>query len=82
MAIFRIEGTITSSDQAELLTTINWFASNYGTKMGRTEASGDDLKLYFGIDEDSYANLSSTMSTLQTQFTSRLQSDWRITYIK
>lgn len=82
MTIFRIEGTVTSSTQAELLTTMNWFAANYGSKMGLGEASGADLTLRFGIDEDTYSNMSSTMSALQTEFGARLESSWRVTYIR
>ena len=81
MAIFRIKGTITSSNQAELLASMDWFATNYGSKMVGVDASGENLELKFGMDEDNYANMLAAITAIQSQFTTRLTSAWRVSYI-
>lgn len=82
MVFFRIEGNITSSDQAELLATMNWFATNYGSKIELAEATGSELLFRFGLKEDTYSEATTTLTALQAEFGARIQDNWSMILIQ
>jgi len=82
MAFFRIEGRITSENQAEILTTMNWFATNYSNEIELAEAIGAELIFRFGLAVATYSEAIATLTALQSEFGARIQDDWSMLIVK
>ena len=61
---------------------MNWFATNYGSKIELAEATGSELLFRFGIAEATYSEATTTLTALQAEYGIRIQENWSMVMIK
>lgn len=69
---FQITGNITSADDAEMLSALEWLKDNYGPKITSAQATGSTKKIQFGLLEATFNDAVATITALKTQFSARL----------
>lgn len=69
---YQIHGKITSADDAEMLSVLEWLKDNYGTKINDAQATGSTKEIWFGLTEATFAEAVTTITALKAQFSARL----------
>lgn len=69
---YQIHGNITSADDAEMLSALEWFKDNYGLKITNAQATGSSKEIYFGLLEVGFTEAVATITALKAQFSARL----------
>lgn len=69
---FQIHGKITSADDAEMLSALEWLKDNYGLKITDAQGTGSTKKIGFGLLEVGFDEAVTTIAALKTQFSTRL----------
>lgn len=72
---YQITGEITSTSDAETLSTLEWLKDNYGTKIHNAGATGSTKRIQFGLVETTFNDTVVSLTALKTQFGARLV-DW------
>ena len=70
---FQIYGKVQELDDAGLLVTMQWLATNYTAKIHGAQAIGAQKVVTFTIMETVYANAVTTLQAMQTQFGAKLE---------
>lgn len=78
---YSIAFNITSVDEAELLSAIVWVKDNHGTKVSDATADGTSFLFNGHIIELTYTDMTTTVSALKTQFTTRLTWSVGLRYV-
>ena len=69
---FQINGKVTSADDSEMLSALEWLKDNYGTKITNAQATGSTKEIWFGLVETTFNSSVTTITALKTQFSARL----------
>jgi len=68
----QVIGKMTSADDTEMLSALEWIKDNYGTKITSCQATGSSKEIRFGLIEATFAEAVTTITALKAQFTTRL----------
>lgn len=74
---YQITGKVTSADDAEMLSALEWLKDNYGTKISSAQGIGETKESSFGIVETTFDDTVTSVIALKTQFGTRLK--WTFT---
>lgn len=74
---YQVIGKITSADDVEMLSALEWLKDNYGTKITSGQGIGDTKEISYGIGETSFNDTVATIVALKAQFGVRLK--WTFT---
>lgn len=69
---FQIHGNITSVNDAEMLSALEWLKNNYGPKIHSAQGTGSTKEIQFGLLEATFAEAVTAITALKTQFSTRL----------
>ena len=78
---FQITGKVTSEDNAEALTVLTYFSTNYGIKIKVYAIKGTDKSTRFAIEEVTFNDMVNTITDLINEYGDGVRLiNWEIHY--
>lgn len=69
---YQIHGKITSADNTEMMSALEWLKDNYGVKITNAQGTGSTKEIWFSLLEVGFTEAINAITALKAQFDTRL----------